>query len=156
MAMNLQRTIFFCALVSFLMIVTGCGKSPQPNIGKALAATNSVFQTWRQEPIPLTTGQNAKLKQIIARFNDPKAVQVRREFLPAQSGTFLIGEINFYWLGSLIYLYDSKTKLYYVVQDAGLIPMADAFNKVQGSSQPLKDRSREEWQEILSSLEASK
>jgi hypothetical protein len=139
------------------LLCQGCHNPPKDVINKALASTNAVFRTivWRGPDIPLTQAETEKIKNIVARFNKRSNVRVANDILSAPYGHFILGDSIFGWLGSTLYIHRSNTDRYFIIEDAALGDMWDAFQKAEsGSSHEYP--SREKWQEILLVLEKSK
>ena len=88
-------------------------------------------------------------------FDDPARVEVRKDILPAYSGFFILGDVQFGWVGSLLCLKDPEAQRYYVVQDSALGKMSEVLTKAWGPP-PAHDLSREQWQEVVAALESTK
>ena len=146
-------TKIICTSIAFLLVilVVGCRKAPTALIVRALASTNVVFQAYDNDRFTLSERDGDTVKHMVKQFQDPSRVEVRKEILPAYSGSFILGDVWFGWVGSLLCLKDPNAERYYVIQDAALAPMAEALMKAWGPP-PAHAVSKEQWHEILAAI----
>jgi hypothetical protein len=143
-----------CAIIIAVAFMNGgCAKAPTDRINQALASTNVTFVPNLQPPIMLSPPQAEAVKRVVRRFNQPTEVRTETDILPHESGGFVLGGVRFGWLGRMLYIQDARRKRYYVVEDAVLARLSEAFFRAEGPQPPLKYPSQEEWQQILTALE---
>jgi hypothetical protein len=153
-SMSIRRiSLSFGLAISLLFISGGCTKAPVSLITGALSSTNVVFKPNLQPAITLSDSQAQTIKSIIERFKEPLQVRSENDILPYESGAFILGNVHFGWLGTTLYIRDSRTERYYVVEDPALTRLSGAFFEAQGQSPPLRYPSQEEWQKILTLLD---
>jgi hypothetical protein len=151
--MRVFVSMFIGALLVLLEV--GCTKPPPALIASALASTNVVFQAHSQEPITLTRRGGDTLRSIVNRFDNSSHVKVMKDILPAFSGRFVLGNVRFGWVGSLLCLKDPDAERYYVVQDSILGKMSEVYLGALGPP-PVHELSNEQWQEVIAVLENTK
>jgi hypothetical protein len=147
-----RRAILIYSGAVSILLGAGCKAPLGDVISQALSSTNVTFQPHFQEPIALSPPQSQTIRSIVARFHQRSQVRINGD-TPVPDGVFILGDVRFRWFANVLYIYDEKTKRYYVVKDPILEKMMKAFFKAQGTKPPLQDPSRAQWLEILSVLE---
>jgi hypothetical protein len=150
----MTKSVFMSLAVVLVILAFGCRKPPAALVARALASTNVVCQPYHQEPITLSKRGDETIKRIVKLFEDASRVEVRTDktLLPAPEGWFLLGDVHFFFIGSLLCLQDKEKGIYYVVQDPVLGKMAELHLRIEGRIRP-GDLSREQWQEVVAALE---
>jgi len=145
-----------CILAVFLAICSnGCRKPPADVLARAQASTNVTFQTYSGESIVLPEASATRVKQMVKCFSDPSRVELRNEILPAFSGHLVLQDVSFGWIGSLLCLKDPGAERWYVIEEAALGRMTEAYFKAKGPP-PMGELSRAQWGRVLATLEDTK
>ncbi len=150
----MTKIVYISLAGVFVILALGCRKPPAALVARALASTNVVFQAYHQEPITLSERGGETIRRIVKQFENASRVEVRTDktLFPAPEGWFLLGNVHFFFLGSLLCLPDKEKGIYYAVQDPVLGKMAQLHLKIEGQTRP-GDLSRAQWLEVVAALE---
>jgi hypothetical protein len=148
----MRQAILILEGLLVILMCEACKKPRAEVISRALNSTNAFFLSDVQEPIILTQAEVEKIKGIVERFNQRSNVRPEKEIFTSEYGRFILGESQFRWLGKMLYIHDSKTETYYIVEDDALGIMSMKYFKELGTP-PYKKLSQDQWKEVLSVLE---